>query len=37
MVPALRGEPGWPTPEQAKWMKELVWEVLAAYPDSGLA
>ena len=36
-VPALRGEPGWPSPDQAKWMKELVWEVLRAYPDSGLA
>lgn len=36
-VPALRGKPGWPSPEQADWMKSLVWEVLRAYPDSGLA
>ena len=36
-VPALRGEPGWPTPDQAEWMKTLVWDVLRAYPDSGLA
>jgi hypothetical protein len=36
-VPALRGAPGWPTPDQAKWMKDLVWDVLRAYPDSRLA
>lgn len=36
-VPRLRGEPGWPTAEQQDWMKTLVWDVLRAYPDSGLA
>jgi hypothetical protein len=36
-IPNLRGEPGWPTAEQADWMKALVWDVLKAYPDSGLA
>lgn len=36
-LPNLRGEPGWPTAEQADWMKALVWDVLRAYPDSGLA
>jgi hypothetical protein len=35
-IPALRGEAGWPTPEQAEWMKALVWDVVRAYPDSGL-
>jgi hypothetical protein len=36
-VPKLHGEAGWPTPDQAEWMKGLVWDVLRAYPDSGLA
>lgn len=36
-IPNLRGNPGWPTHEQADWMKALVWDVLRAYPDSGLA
>lgn len=36
-IPNLRGGPGWPTAEQADWMKALVWDVLRAYPDSGLA
>jgi hypothetical protein len=36
-APALRGEPGWPNAEQQVWMKALVWDVLRAYPDSGLA
>lgn len=36
-IPNLRGEPGWPTHEQADWMKALVWDVVRAYPDSGLA
>jgi hypothetical protein len=36
-VPALRGEPGWPNAEQQAWMKALVWDVVSAYPDSGLA
>ena len=36
-LPNLRGEPGWPTAEQADWMKQLVWDVLRAYPGSGLA
>lgn len=35
-LPNLRGQPGWPTAEQATWMKALVWDVLRAYPDSGL-
>jgi hypothetical protein len=35
-IPALRGEPGWPSKDQAKWMKNLVWDVLRSYPDSGL-
>lgn len=36
-IPNLRGKPGWPSHEQADWMKALVWDVLRAYPDSGLA
>jgi hypothetical protein len=36
-IPTLRGEPGWPSAEQQEWMKALVWDVLRAYPDSGLA
>lgn len=36
-VPTLRGEPGWPTAEQQGWMKDLVWDVVRAYPDSGLS
>lgn len=36
-LPNLRGEPGWPTAEQADWMKALVWDVLRAYPGSGLS
>ncbi|WP_137109960.1 hypothetical protein [Rhodobacter sp. SY28-1] len=36
-LPNLRGELGWPTAEQADWMKALVWDVLRAYPDSGFA
>lgn len=36
-LPNLRGEQGWPTAEQAEWMKALVWDVLRVYPDSGLA
>jgi hypothetical protein len=36
-IPGLRGEPGWPNAEQQTWMKALVWDVLKAYPDSGLA
>jgi hypothetical protein len=35
-IPNLRGEPGWPTAEQADWMKTLVWDVLRAYPASGV-
>jgi hypothetical protein len=35
-VPPLRGEAGWPTADQQAWMKTLVWDVLRAYPDSGL-
>ena len=35
-VPTLRNEPGWPTAEQQDWMKDLVWDVVRAYPDSGL-
>ncbi|MGL4236646.1 hypothetical protein [Tabrizicola sp.] len=35
-IPAVRGEPGWPSPKLAAWMKELVWDVVSKYPDSGL-
>ena len=35
-IPALKGDPGWPTPDQAAWMKDLVWNVLSTYPDSGI-
>jgi hypothetical protein len=36
-IPNLRGRPGWPNAEQQEWMKALVWDVVSAYPDSGLA
>lgn len=36
-IPALRGMDGWPSTEQQAWMKSLVWEVVSAYPRSGLA
>lgn len=36
-IPKLHGEPGWPSAEQQAWMKALVWDVVRAYPDSGLA
>ncbi|WP_333816185.1 hypothetical protein [Tabrizicola sp.] len=36
-VPTLRGEEGWPSPDQQDWMKSLVWDVLRNDPDSGLA
>jgi hypothetical protein len=36
-VPTIRGEEGWPTPQQQDWFKDLVWDVLRSYPDSGLA
>ena len=36
-IALLRGEPGWPSPEQQEWMKTLVWDVCRAYPGSGLA
>jgi hypothetical protein len=36
VIPNLRGKPGWPTPEQQEWMKALVWDMLRAYPGSGL-
>jgi hypothetical protein len=35
-VPTLRGEPGWPSAAQQDWMKDLVWDVVRAYPGSGL-
>jgi hypothetical protein len=35
-IPTLRGEAGWPSAEQQDWMKDLVWDVVRAYPDSGL-
>ena len=35
-IPGLKGGAGWPQPETAKWMNALVWDVLSAYPDSGL-
>lgn len=36
MIPALRGQSGWPSAKQQDWMKALVWDVVRAYPDSGL-
>lgn len=36
-IPGLRGEAGWPSAAQQAWMKDLVWDVVRAYPDSGLA
>lgn len=36
-LPLIRGEEGWPDAEQQEWMKTLVWDVLKAYPDSGLS
>ena len=36
-IPGLRGESGWPSAAQQAWMKEVVWTVVSAYPDSGLA
>lgn len=35
-IPDLRGERDWPRGAQADWMKQLVWDVVRAYPDSGL-
>ncbi|MFN3280292.1 MAG: hypothetical protein ACK40I_01265 [Tabrizicola sp.] len=35
-IPGLRGESGWPSAAQQSWMKDLVWRVVSAYPDSGL-
>lgn len=35
-IPNLRGEGDWPRGNQADWMKQLVWDVVRAYPDSGL-
>jgi hypothetical protein len=35
-VPTMSGQPGWPTAAQQDWMKDLVWDVVRAYPDSGL-
>lgn len=35
-IPTLRDEPDWPSAEQQDWMKALVWDVVRAYPDSGL-
>jgi len=35
-IPDLHGEGKWPGREQADWMKQLVWDVVQAYPDSGL-
>lgn len=35
-LPVIRGQQGWPSAEQQDWMKTLVWDVLQAYPDSGL-
>lgn len=35
-IPTLREEPDWPTEKQQDWMKALVWDVVRAYPDSGL-
>jgi len=35
-IPNIRGEGNWPRPDLADWMKQLVWDVVRAYPDSGL-
>lgn len=35
-VPDLDGAARWPRGAQADWMKQLVWDVVRAYPDSGL-
>ena len=35
-VPTMTGKPGWPTAAQQDWMKDLVWDVVRSYPDSGL-
>lgn len=36
-VPTLTDQPGWPSAKQQEWMKDLVWDVVRDYPDSGLA
>lgn len=36
-LPLILGEEGWPDAEQQEWMKTLVWDVLKAYPDSGVS
>lgn len=36
-VPILRGEADWPAAVQQEWMKDLVWDVVRNYPDSGVA
>jgi hypothetical protein len=36
-IPNFAAEPGWPRPETADWMKALVWDVVRAYPDSGVS
>lgn len=36
-VPTMRGVSGWPTAQQQDWFKDLVWNVVRAYPDSGFA
>lgn len=36
-IPPLRGKSGWPSPDEAEWMKALVWDVVRAYPDSGVS
>ncbi len=36
VIPTVRGKPGWPSAEQQAWMKDLVWDLVRAYPDSGL-
>ena len=36
-IPDLGGEGPWPRRDQADWMKQLVWDVVRAYPDSGLS
>jgi hypothetical protein len=35
-IPIMRGEEGWPSREQQEWMQTVVWDVLSAFPDSGL-
>jgi hypothetical protein len=35
-LPANLGQPRSPTPEQAKWMQDLVWKIVTSYERSGV-